>query len=145
VVGIGGIGSAGSLAQTKGVGSRKSKHLAQPINKGGKNLLIGKTQKLNQMSVYQNQIVGEINHREPRRIGRGGSGIDASGLGVRNELSHITKDHREMRTSSAAAGNTNTEFKLLNLTGTAAQGHSGNALNNGAGGLFNLNNHNQNY
>lgn len=64
---------------------------------------------------------------------------------MRNELSHITKDHREMRTSSAAAGNTNTEFKLLNLTGTAAQGHSGNALNNGAGGLFNLNNHNQNY
>ena len=51
-----------------------------------------------------------------------------------------------MRTSSAAAGNTNTEFKLLNLTGTTAQGHSGNALNNGgAGGLFNLNNHNQNY
>ena len=90
-------------------------------------------------------MVSEINHREPRRIGRGGSGIDASGLGVRNELSNITKEHREMRTSSAAAGNTNTEFKLLNLTGTVAQGHSGNALNNGAGGLFNLNNHNQNY
>lgn len=115
------------------------------LNKAGKNILIGKTQKLNQMSVYQNQMVGEVNHREPRRIGRGGSGIDASGLGVRNELSNITKDHREMRTSSAAAGNTNTEFKLLNLTGTTAQGHSGNALNNGAGGLFNQNNHNQNY
>lgn len=94
------------------------------------------------MSVYQNQIVGEMNHREPRRIGRGGSGIDSSGFGVRNELSNITKDHREMRTSSAAAGNTNNEFKLLNLTGTVTQGHSGNALNNAAAGIFNLNNHN---
>lgn len=146
-MGFGGNGTAGSLAAGKSVGSRKNKHLAHQVNlnKGGKDLIIGKTQKLTQMSVYQNQVVNDTNHREPRRIGRGGSGIDSSGLGVRNELSNITKDHREMRTSSATAGNTNTEFKLLNLTGAAGQGYSGNALNNAGPGLFNLNNHNQNY
>ena len=53
-MGFGGIGSAGNLAQGKTVGSRKNKHLAQQVNlnKAGKNILIGKTQKLNQMSVY---------------------------------------------------------------------------------------------
>ncbi len=66
------------------------------------------------MSVYQNDLVTEHNTRESRRLGRGSSG--SGGVGA--ELSDITKEQREMRTSSATAGITNTEYKLLNMTGT---------------------------
>jgi len=45
--------------------------------------------------------------RESKRSPRG----SAAGI----EFNH--KDNREMRTSSATAGNTNTEYKLLNMTG----------------------------
>ncbi len=101
----------------KTVGSRKNKHLTHQVNLGkSKYGLGGNTQQLNSMSVYQNDLVTEPNSRESRRMGRGSSGIGASGAtGI--ELSNITKEHREMRTSSATAGNTNTEFKLLSMTG----------------------------
>lgn len=43
--------------------------------------------------------------RDSRRIPRGSTAIE------------FAKDSREMRTSSATAGNTNTEYQLLNMTG----------------------------
>ena len=71
------------------------------------------------MSVYQNDLVAEAHPRESRRMaGRGSSGVGGSGFNSNtstgNDLSSITKEQREMRTSSATAGNTNTEFTLLN-------------------------------
>jgi hypothetical protein len=62
---------------------------------------------LNSTSVYQNELVET---RDPRRIGRGSSGIGTTSGVTGIDLSNITKDHKEMRTSSATAGNTNTEF-----------------------------------
>jgi hypothetical protein len=60
------------------------------------------------------------NEQESKRIGRGSSGPQGS-----NDL--MTKEQqREMRTSSATAGNTNTEFTLLN-EGNLAQGPLGNS------------------
>jgi hypothetical protein len=40
-------------------------------------------------------------------MGRGSSGVG----GTRDEL--VSREHREIRTSSATAGNTNTEFTLM--------------------------------
>ena len=55
------------------------------------------------------------------------------------ELGNITKEHREMRTSSATAGNTNTEFGLLGMNGLSGQSGTG------PNGLPNFSNHNQHY
>jgi len=54
----------------------------------------------------------DVNTRESRRVGRGSSGFGMSGPGI--DL-NVPKDHRELRTSSATAGNTNTEFQLMNM------------------------------
>jgi len=65
------------------------------------------------MSVYSNEVVQDKNEtqtRDTRRLPR------PSNSGVSNDLNNITKDHKEMRTSSATAGNTGTEYKLLNMT-----------------------------
>jgi len=145
VVGIGGGSTSSKIAggvanvASKTVGSRKNKHLTHQVNLGkSKYGLGGNTQQLNSMSVYQSDLVTEPNSRESRRMGRGSSGIGASGAtGI--ELSNITKEHREMRTSSATAGNTNTEFKLLSMTGLSGQGGTG------PNGLLNFSNHNQHY
>ena len=55
-----------------------------------------------------------MENRESRRLFRGNSGSTNVGA----DLSNITKEQKEMRTSSATAGITNTEYKLLNMTGT---------------------------
>lgn len=72
-------------------------------------------------------------------MGRGSSGIS----GTRDEL--VSKEQREMRTSSATAGNTNTEFTLLsdgknpNLTNHNILGNSGGFAIPASGSLnFNL-------
>ena len=54
-----------------------------------------------------------MENRESRRLFRGNSGSTNVGA----DLSNITKEQKEMRTSSATAGITNTEYKLLNITG----------------------------
>jgi len=69
------------------------------------------------MSVYQNELVTEQHARESRRMGRGSSGVTGNEILSANELSSISKEQREMRTSSATGPNTNTEFGLLNMTG----------------------------
>jgi len=132
---------AGGVANMGGktVGSRKNKHLTHQVNLGkNKYGPGGNTQQLNSMSVYQNDLVAEPNSRESRRMGRGSSGVGAPGAaGI--ELGNIAKEHREMRTSSATAGNTNTEFKLLSMTGLSGQDGAG------PNGLLNFSNHNQHY
>ena len=101
----------------KTVGSRKSKHLTHQVNPGKNKYGLGPNgDQLNSTSVYQSDLVTEPNSRESRRMGRGSSGIGGPGVAA-IELGNITKEHREMRTSSATAGNTNTEFGLLGMNG----------------------------
>ena len=80
------------------------------------------------MSVYSNEMINERSDaqtKDTRRLPR------TNNSGISNDLNNITKEHKEMRTSSATAGNTGTEYKLLNMT-------------SGAPGLNNLNITNQN-
>lgn len=120
VVGISGQGGpagAGNMNPMGGKGQRKGKHQVNIAK--AKYGVSGATQQLNSMSVYQNDLVAEAHPRESRRMaGRGSSGVGGSGFNSNtstgNDLSSITKEQREMRTSSATAGNTNTEFTLLN-------------------------------
>lgn len=65
------------------------------------------------MSVYSNDLVQQdqdIRNKDSKRIPRGSNSV------IGSDLNAISKDHREMRTSSATAGNTGTEYKLLNMT-----------------------------
>ena len=51
-----------------------------------------------------------------------------------NELNQISKEQREMRTSSATGPNTNSEFGLMNTNGNLNFGnHNQNYLMNGGG------------
>jgi hypothetical protein len=70
---------------------------------------------MNQLSVYTNEMVqdqrDEARQKEIKRGQRISNSVISSDLGA------ITKDQRELRTSSATAGNTGTEYQLLNMTG----------------------------
>lgn len=67
------------------------------------------------MSVYSNDLVNQEtdirNNKDYKRIPRGSNSV------IGTDLTAIAEDHRELRTSSATAGNTGTEYKLLNMTG----------------------------
>jgi hypothetical protein len=65
------------------------------------------------MSVYSNDLVTqdqEGKNKDFKRVPRGSNSL------IGSDLNAITKDHRELRTSSATAGNTGTEYKLLSMT-----------------------------
>lgn len=131
-------------------GAKKGSH-AGPNTTPGQQLVIGKTQRLqNQLSVYQNQAVTENNVRESRRMARGNSQVENAQIAGRGELlssSCLTKEQREMRTSSANAAMNNTDFTLVNLAeGTVPKGgYSGAALQTSAAAAIKLQNHNINY
>ena len=61
--------------------------------------------------------MSDVNNRQPRRVGRGGSGAANSGIAARNDFNNTAHENREMRTSSAGPGISNTEFRYLNFTG----------------------------
>ena len=86
VIGIGTATSAGQNQVNKGAGSRKSKHL-QGQSKGKYGLAGTTTQQMNQMSVYQSDLLADHHSRDSRRMTRGSG---QSGIGA--ELSCLSKE-----------------------------------------------------
>jgi hypothetical protein len=94
------------------ISKQKNKNMSHQVkNKYG--ISGSTTQQINQMSVYSNDLVQENENAwrmDNKRMPRG------SNTGLVSELSKITQEHREMRTSSATAGHTETEYQLLNMS-----------------------------
>lgn len=111
VVGINGLNLSGQ--NNKAMQKHQNKNLSHQVkNKYG--ISGSTTQQINQLSVYTNELVQDAHNdgrqKESKRGQRISNSVISSDLGV------MTKEQRELRTSSATAGNTGTEYKLLNMT-----------------------------